>query len=100
MGIHSSGLPVLTDLNVPTAVGAATGGEDLVFASDTTEYHLWEEGDGRPTELKFEQTTGGSLTTKLVVYSYAAFTAGRYPGATGKIGGLDTTTNGQVAPAF
>jgi len=100
VGIHSSGLPVLTDLNIPTAVGAATGGEDIVLVSDLTEYHLWEEGTGAPTELKFEQTTGGSLTTKLVVYSYAAFTAGRYPGATGKIGGLDTTVNGQVAPAF
>lgn len=100
VGIHSSGLPVLTDLNMPTAVGAATGGEDLVFASDLAEYHLWEEANGLPKELKFEQTTGGSLTTKLVIYSYAAFTAGRYPAATGKIGGLDTTTNGQVAPAF
>jgi HK97 family phage major capsid protein len=100
VGMHSSGLPVLTDLNMPTAVGAATGGEDLVFASCTREYHLWEEGNGAPTELRFEQTTGGSLTTKLVVYGYSAFTAGRYPGATGKIGGLDTTTNGLVAPLF
>jgi len=100
VGMHSSGLPVLTDLNIPTAVGAATGGEDVTLASDLTEYHLWEEGSGLPTELKFDQTTGGSLTTKLVVYSYAAFTAGRYPLATGKIGGLDTTTNGQVAPSF
>lgn len=100
IGIHNSGLPVLTDLNMPTAVGSATGGEDLVLASANQEYHLWEEGNGLPRELKFEQTTGGSLTTKLVVYSYVAFTAGRYPQATGKIGGLDTTTNGQVAPAF
>lgn len=99
VGIHSSGLPVLTDLNVPSTVG--TNSEDLVFASDLTEYHLWEEGSGLPTELKFEQTTGGSLTTKLVVYSYIAFTAGRYPAATGKIGGLDATaTWGQVAPTF
>lgn len=100
IGIHSSGLPVLTDLNIPTAVGAATGGEDIVLASANQEYHLWEEGNGLPRELKFEQTNGGNLTTKLVVYSYIAFTAGRYPQATGKIGGLDTTTNGQVAPTF
>lgn len=100
VGLHSSGLPVLTDLNIPTAVGAATGGEDVALVSDNSEYHLWEEGSGLPRELKFEQTLGNQLTTKLIVYSYNAFTAGRYPGATGKIGGLDTTTNGQVAPAF
>lgn len=99
VGMHSSGLPVLTDLNVPITVG--TNVEDLIFASDLFEYHLWEEGTGAPTELKFEQTTGGSLTTKLVVYSYIAFTAGRYPAATGKVGGLDTVaTQGLVAPSF
>ncbi len=99
IGVHNSGLPVLTDLNIPTNVG--TNLEDIVLASANQEYHLWEEGDGLPRELKFEQTTGGSLTTKLVVYSYIAFTAGRYPQATGKIGGLDATaTWGLVAPAF
>lgn len=98
VGFHSSGLPILTDLNVPTNAG--TINEDLVIVGDNAEWHLWEEGSGLPRELKFEQTLGGSLTTKLLVYSYNAFTAGRYPGATGKIGGLDTTTNGQIAPTF
>lgn len=98
-GIHSSGLPVLLDLNIPTNVG--TNVEDVVLAIDADELHLWEVGDGMPQQLRFEQTTGGSLTTKLVVYSYAAFTAGRYPAATSKVGGADSTaTFGLVAPSF
>lgn len=99
IGVHSSGLPVLTDLNIPTNVG--TPSEDVVLALDTVEQHLWEDGDGMPRQLEFEQTTGGSLLTKLVVYSYAAFTAGRYPAAAYKIGGADTVAGqGQVAPTF
>jgi HK97 family phage major capsid protein len=99
VGVHSSGLPVLTDLNVPTNVG--TNVEDLVFAVDNAETHLWEDGDGMPRELRFEQTLGNQLTTTLVVAGYAAFTSGRYPAAVGKIGGLDSTaTYGLVAPTF
>lgn len=98
-GIHSSGLPVLLDLNIPTNVGSLS--EDVVLSIDADELHLWEDGDGMPRQLSFEQTTGGSLTTKLVVYGYAAFTAGRYPGATSKVGGLDTVAgNGLIAPTF
>lgn len=99
VGMHSSGLPVLTDLNVPANVG--TNVEDLVFVVDNHEMHLWEDGDGNPRELRFEQTLGSALTTTLVIYGYAGFTAGRYPLAAGKIGGLDTVaTQGLVAPSF
>jgi hypothetical protein len=98
VGTHSSGLPVVTDLNVPTTAG--TINEDLVLALDTQEMHLWEEDDGMPRQLTFEQTAGNTLTTTLVAYSYMAFTAGRYPSAAAKIGGLDTTTNGLIAPTF
>lgn len=99
VGVHNSGLPVLTDINIPTNVG--TNVEDVVLALDTQQVYLWEDGDGMPRELRFEQTTGGSLTTKLVVYGYVAASAGMYPGATGKVGGLDSTaTFGLVAPAF
>jgi HK97 family phage major capsid protein len=98
-GVHSSGLPVLLDLNIPTTVG--TNSEDIVLSLDSDELILWEDGDGMPRQLSFEQTTGGSLTTKLVVYGYAAFTAGRYPAASAKVGGLDSTaTFGLVAPTF
>lgn len=100
VGILANGLPVITDANVPTNVGAATGGEDIVIVLDTMQSILWEDGDGAPRQLRFEQTLGNQLTVKLVVYGYAAFTAGRYPASVGKIGGLDTTTNGLVAPVF
>ena len=98
VGVMANGLPVITDANVTTTAG--TINEDLVIVADTNQCILWEDGDGAPKQLRFEQTLGNQLTVKLVAYGYAAFTAGRYPGAVGKIGGLDTTTNGLVAPTF
>jgi HK97 family phage major capsid protein len=98
VGLLANGLPVITDANVTTTAG--TINEDLVIVFDNAQALLWEDGDGAPRQLRFEQTTGGSLTTKLVVYGYAGFTAGRYPTAFSKIGGLDTTTNGLIAPSF
>ena len=100
IGIHNpTGLPIITDLNIPTNVG--TNVEDVVLVLDTTEIHLWEDGDGLPRQLTFEQTAGNNLTTTLVAYNYVAGTAGRYPLAVGKVGGLDTVaTQGLVAPSF
>jgi len=99
VGMLANGLPVCTDANVPTSVG--TNVEDLVFVVDNAQLLLWEDGDGSPRMLRFEQTLGNQLTVKLVAYGYAGFTAGRYPQAVGKIGGLDTVaTQGLVAPTF
>ncbi len=93
------GLPVVTDANIPTNVG--TNVEDVALVYDPNVCLLWEEGDGMPRQLRFEQTLGQNLTVKLVVYGYAAFTAGRYPQAVAKVGGLDSTaTFGLVAPTF
>jgi len=93
------GLPTTTDANVPTTVG--TNAEDQVLVADTAHALLWEDGDGMPRQLRFDQTLGQNLTVKLVVYGYAAFTAGRYPQAFAKFGGLDTGAgNGLVAPTF
>ena len=93
------GLDVLTDLNIPINVG--TNVEDIVIVFDPNQAFLWEQGDKMPRLFRFEQTLGNQLTTKLVTYGYAAFTAGRYPTAFGKIGGLDTVaTQGLVAPSF
>lgn len=94
------GLPVVTDANIPTNVGAATGGEDIAFVMDNTKHVLWENAGGAPEFLKFDQTLGNQLTVKLVAYGYFAFTAGRFPGASGIVGGLDTTTNGMRTPTF
>lgn len=93
------GIPVILDANVPTTVG--TPSEDIALAMDPKQAWLWEDGDGTPRQLKFEQTAGGNLTVKLVLYGYAAFTAGRYPAAFGKVGGADTVAGqGQIAPTF
>lgn len=93
------GLPVVLDANVPVNIG--TNVEDVILAMNNDHGLLWEDGDGAPTELRFEQTLGNQLTVKLVVYGYAAFTAGRYPLAFSRIGGADSTaTFGLVAPTF
>jgi hypothetical protein len=93
------GLPIVTDANVPASVG--TNVEDLVFVVDNRNLLLWEQGDGQPQMLRFEQTLGNQLTVLLAAYGYVAFTAGRYPAGVGKIGGLDSTaTFGLVAPTF
>lgn len=93
------GLPVITDANLPTAVG--TGPEDIVFVYRAEDLLLWEDGDGMPRQLRFEQTLGNQLTIKLVVYGYVAFTAGRYPTAVGVVGGNAGTAGfGLAAPTF
>jgi HK97 family phage major capsid protein len=93
------GLPVILDASIPTAVG--TGPEDQVIVYRNTDLLLWEDGDGMPKELRFEQTLGNQLTIKLVVYGYIAFTAGRYPTAVGIVGGNAGTAGfGLVAPVF
>lgn len=93
------GLPVVTDANIPTAVG--TGPEDLVFVYRNTDCLLWEEGDGLPRQLRFDERLGNQLTVNLVVYGYIAFTAERYPEAVSIIGGNAGTAGfGLVAPTF
>lgn len=88
------GLPVITDATIPTNLGAGTN-EDMIFVYRAAGHMLWEEGDGMPRRLRFEETNGGNLSVKLVVYGYSAFTAGRYPAETATIGGT-----GLVTPTF
>jgi HK97 family phage major capsid protein len=96
---NMQGLPVVTDANIPTNVG--TNLEDVALVYDPRVALLWEDGDGMPRQLRFEQTLGQNLTVKLIVYGYAAFTAGRYPQATAKVGGIDTVAGqGLIAPTF
>lgn len=93
------GLPVVTDANVPTAVG--TGPEDLVFVYRNTDCLLWEEGDGLPRQLRFDERLGNQLTVNLVVYGYIAFTAERYEKGVSIVGGNAGTAGfGLVAPTF
>lgn len=93
------GLPVTTDANVPTNIG--TPAEDLVFVFDQRMALLFEDGDGMPRQLRFEQTQGNNLSVILAAYNYVAFTAGRYPAAFGRVGGADTVAaQGLVNPTF
>lgn len=86
------GLPVITDANVPTVYtgGVTTGGtEDVIIVARLSDCLLWENG-ATPKELRFEETLAGNLTVKLVVYGYAAFSAGRYPKSVCTITGTGT----------
>lgn len=93
------GLRIVVDPNMPTNVG--TESEDQVIVMRGADAMLWEAPDLLPSQLRFDQTAGGSLTTKLLCYGYAAFTAGRYPTAFGVIGGNATTSGaGLIAPTW
>jgi HK97 family phage major capsid protein len=86
------GLPVYTDANVPTDLGDGEDEDAIVVFSDPV-VHLWER-DQDPVTLAFEQRQGIDLEVDLVVAGYAAFTAGRYPFASGKVTGLTAPTFG------
>jgi len=77
------GLPVVTDANVPTTVGAGT--EDVIFAMRTSDIVAWEDGDGFPRRFLFEQHTNAPSTIRLAVSGYSAFTAGRQPKGIAKV---------------
>lgn len=88
------GTPVLVDDNLPVNLGGGTNQDDIIGlrASDLL---LWEENDGMPMELLFEQTKGSNLTVTIVVYGYSGFTAERYGQAVSIISGT-----GLVAPTL
>lgn len=88
-----AGLPVFTDPNIPVNLGVGTN-EDRVIVARMFDV-LFAEEAGAPQRLVFEETAGGNLTVKLVVYGYSAFTAGRYPAGISVISGT-----GLVTPTF
>lgn len=93
-GYTIAGLPVITDANVITNNGLGTN-EDVIIIGNTQESHLWEDGDGSPMMLRFEDVKSAELEVKMVVYGYSAYTAKRYPNAFALIGGT-----GLVTPTF
>lgn len=86
------GLPIVTDGNVLTNLGGGT--EDLIFGVSGYNLLFWQEGDGLPRQLRFEQSNAPQ-SVRLAVWGYSAFSAGRYPGASATIGGT-----GLAAPTF
>jgi len=86
------GIPVVVDANIPTNLGGGT--EDLILGVTSSELHFWED-PGAPLFIRTDQAVADQLTVRFVLYGYSAFTAGRYPGAHGTIGGT-----GLIAPTF
>lgn len=86
------GAGVVLDRNVETNLGGGT--EDAIYGVNADECFLWEDPSA-PLLIRAEQTGAGNLMVKLVVYGYSAFTAGRYPLASG-----DITGTGLIAPTF
>jgi HK97 family phage major capsid protein len=93
-GYEIAGVPIITDANVSTAQGAGTN-QDTIFVGNLNELHLWEDGNGAPMMLRFDQPKAESLNVLAVVYGYAAYTANRYPNAWAQINGT-----GLVTPTF
>jgi HK97 family phage major capsid protein len=89
-----AGVPVVTDANIPTNLGAGSN-EDVILVLVSAQLMVWaESGDLAPRELRFEQVAPPQ-SIRLAVWGCSAFTAGRYPAASAVIGGT-----GLVAPTF
>lgn len=93
-GYTMLGLPIITDANVITTNGVGAN-EDVIIIGNTQEAHLWEDGDGSPMMLRFEQPKASELDITMIVYGYSAFTANRYPNAFALVGGT-----GLITPTF
>lgn len=85
------GLPVAVDPNIPTNLGAGTN-EDRIIVSKMDENYLYES---TIRTRVLPEVGSGTLTVRLQVYGYLAFTAERRPAATSVISGT-----GLVAPSF
>jgi len=83
------GCQVYTDANIPTNLGTNTNTDNIIVVASQAVI-LWERADD-PVTLAFEQQAGTSLQVQLVCYGYSAFTAGRYPAASGVISGAGLT---------
>ena len=81
------GIPVIVDANIPTNLGT---NEDAILAVVAAECHLWEDGI-----LQARVENPATLGATISLYGFSAFTAGRYPAATG-----DITGTGLILPTF
>ena len=93
-GYSILGLPVYTDATVSVVKGAGTD-QDTIYIGNSQELHLWEQGDGTPMMLRFEQPKAAELDVTMIVYGYSAVTANRYPNAWAQINGT-----GLITPTF
>lgn len=82
------GLPVVTDANIPTNLGAGTN-EDRILVLRAFDVLLWEEAGG-PMQFTFEQVVGPEKV-RLALGEFSMFTAARYPTAISVISGTGLT---------
>jgi HK97 family phage major capsid protein len=92
-GYSILGLPIVTDANIPTTKGASTN-QDTILVIDANESHLFEEGNGDPQYVSFEEPSG-KVSITIVMFGFAAYTSLRYPQAIAQINGT-----GLVTPTF
>lgn len=85
------GLTVFVDPNIPTNLGAGTN-EDAIIVTRLADNLLWETD---PRTRVFESVGSNTLTIRLQVFGYVAYTSDRYGSAHTKI-----TGSGLVAPTF
>ncbi|MFJ4365074.1 phage major capsid protein [Streptomyces chartreusis] len=85
------GLPVVTDPSMPTTLGAGTN-QDVIHVLRASDLLLYESG---LRSRVLPEVGSSTLTVRLQVYGYLAFTAARYPKSVVEIGGT-----GLVAPSF
>lgn len=88
-GLLPNGVPVVTDNNIATNLGAGTN-QDEVYLLDRMECHLWEDPSS-PMFIRAEQPKAEQLGVVLVLYGYYAFTHARYSHSQ-KIGGTGLIT--------
>jgi HK97 family phage major capsid protein len=86
-------LSVYIDANIPTNLGAGTN-EDRIIVFVSSLVNLWEVAGG-PMTFRFDQQNATALQAQLVVEGQVAFTAGRFPLASGVV-----TGPGLVTPVF
>jgi len=78
------GLPVITDANIATNLGAGTN-EDQIYVMRSSDVLLWESG---LRSRVLPETKAANLTVLLQVFSYFAASAARYPQSVVQLTGL------------
>lgn len=82
------GVPVVTDPSIPNTLGAGTN-EDRIIVMRASDLYLWES----PIRTRVLPDIGsGTLTVRLQVYGYLAFTAERQPKSVSILQGTGLTT--------
>ena len=85
------GLPVVTDPSMPINLGASTT-QDVIHVVRASDLLLFESGI---KSRVLPDVGSGTLTVRLQIYGYVAFSAARYPASVVEIGGT-----GLKAPVF